>query len=124
MKRLLAPLLIFAASAAHASITATLLDDDGKPLTGARVRAFVREEMSVTRKRFLSKEPETQPVASATTAEDGKVSLDVKGNPVVRLVADAPGRAVQMIEAVDGEDIGSILLPIATTLKGRVVSGG
>src|SRR5437660_10307914 len=100
MKRLLATVtLLAAATAAHASITATVLDDDGKPLAGARLRAYAREDVATFHRRLLSKEPETQPVATATSADDGSVSVDVKGTPVVRLVVDmagdAAGRAAQ-----------------------------
>jgi protocatechuate 3,4-dioxygenase beta subunit len=125
MKRLLISLaLLAAATAARASITATIVDDDGKPLAGARVRAFAREDTSAFRKRLLSKEPATPPVAAATSGDDGRVSLDLKGAPIVHLIADAPGRAVQYADAADGEDAGSILLPQAAAQKGHVTSGG
>jgi protocatechuate 3,4-dioxygenase beta subunit len=124
MRRILPLLILVAATTAHASITATLLDQDGKPLSGARARAFAREDTSLLRQRLLTKEPATAPVASVTTGEDGRVYLDVKGAPVVRLVADAPGRAVQVVEAIDGEDAGALVLPLASPQKGRLTSGG
>jgi 5-hydroxyisourate hydrolase-like protein (transthyretin family) len=123
MKRLLPLLTLLAVTTAHASITATLIDQEGKPLAGARVRAFAREDTSLLRRRLQTKEPATVPVATVTTGEDGRVLLDVKGTPVVRLVADAPARAVQVVEAVDGEDAGALLLPPASPQKGRLTTG-
>lgn len=124
MKRLLAVLALLAANTVHASVTATILDEEGKPLAGARVRAFAREDNSVLRKRLLSKEPETPAVATATSDADGRASLDVKGEPVVRVVVDAAGRGVQLSEAVDGHDAGSFVLPKVAQQKGHVTSGG
>ena len=124
MKPLIALLAFLAANTVHAAVTATILDEDGKPLAGARVRAFAREENGALRKRLLSNAPETPAIASATSADDGRVSLDVKGEPVVRLVADAAGRAVQLLDVVDGHDAGAVVLPQAALHRGHVVSGG
>jgi large repetitive protein len=123
MRPLIAALALLTATTLQAAITATILDEAGKPLTGARVRAFSREENGALRKRLLSKEPEKPAIVTATTADDGRVSLDVKGEPVVLLVADAAGRAVQVIDAVDGRDAGSFVLPKAAPLKGHVTDG-
>src|SRR5258708_5876257 len=124
MKPLIAALALLAATTAHATITATILDEEGKPLAGARVRAFGREEGGTLRKRLLSKEPETPAIVTASTGDDGRVSLDVKGEPVVLLVADAAGRAVQLSDAVDGRDAGSFVLSKVALLKGHVTDGG
>jgi hypothetical protein len=121
---LLAALVLLSTTGLHAAITATVVDEGGKPLAGARVRAFRREENAALRKRLLSKEPETQPLATATTKDDGRVSLDPKGETVVRLVVDAAGRVVQLLEAVDGRDAGTVVLPQAAPHKGHVASGG
>ncbi len=124
MRRLIAALALLTATTAHATITATVLDEEGKPLAGARVRAFGREESGALRKRLLSKEPETAPIATATTAADGRVSLDVKGQPVVRLVVDASGRAVEVLETADGKDAGEVVLTKAAPQRRKVTSGG
>lgn len=125
MRRLLATVtLLAAAAAAHASITATVLDDDGKPLAGARLRAYGREDATSFRRRLLSKEPETSPIATAASAEDGSVSIDVKGTPVVRLVVDAPGRSAQVFDLADGDDAGAVVLAAAKPPKGHITSGG
>src|SRR5258708_1822831 len=125
MKNLLiAASVLLTATSLHAAITATVLDEEGKPLAGARVRAFRREEGRALRKRLLSKEPETPAIVTAISADDGRVSLDVKAEPVVRLVVDAAGRAVQLIDAADGRDAGAVVLPQAAPQKGHVTSGG
>ena len=87
MRRLLTTFtLLAAATAAHASITATILDENGKPLPGARARAFAREDTTAAKRRLLSNDAEAKPVATAMSADDGTLSVDVKGTPVVRLV--------------------------------------
>lgn len=128
MKRTLATfllnlLLLGAATAARASITATVVDDDGKPIANARVRAFAREDGATLRRRLLSHDPETLPVAASTSAADGTVTVDVKGTPVVRLVLDAAGRAVQVVDVSDGDDAGAIVLSAGSAQKGRITSG-
>jgi 5-hydroxyisourate hydrolase-like protein (transthyretin family) len=124
MRRLIAALALLTATTAHATITATVFDEEGKPLAGARVRAFAREESGALRKRLLSKEPETTPIVTATTGADGRVSLDVEGQPVVRLVVDATGRAVELLDATDGSDTGSVVLTKAVPQRRRITSGG
>src|SRR5260221_11794869 len=102
MKNLLiAASVLLTATSLPAAITATILDEEGKPLAGARVRAFGREEGGALRKRLLSKEPETPAIVTAISADDGRVSLDVKGEPVVRLAVDSAARAVQPIDATE-----------------------
>ena len=126
MKRLLLALVLLSltATTAHAGVTIAVLDEQGKPLAGARVRAFAHEDQAVFYKRLLSKAPETSPVATVTTAADGRASLDVKGEERVLLVVDAAGRAVQRVEAFEGRDAGPVVLPQAAPRKGRVTSGG
>lgn len=116
--------LLAASTAAHASITATVLDENGKPLAGARARAYAREDNASTKRRLLSNDPEAKPVATATSAEDGKLTVDVKGAPVVRLVIDAQGRAVQTVDVSDGDDAGGVVLPASAGQKGHITSGG
>jgi hypothetical protein len=124
MKKLIPLLLLSVVATAHASITATFLDDDGKPLAGARVRLFAREDQRMLRARWLSDKPESAPLASATTGEDGKATLDAKGNTVVRLVADAASRAALAIDVIDGEDAGAFTLPLAAPRKGHLAGVG
>jgi exosome complex RNA-binding protein Csl4 len=124
MKKTLLLLVLLAAGAAHAAITATIFGEDGKPLAGARVRAYPREDTRAWHVRLLSKTPETAPIITATSGDDGKVALDVKGNAVVRLVADMPGRAVAAVECVDGDDLGGLMLPSAAARKGRITATG
>src|ERR1700674_1025872 len=115
-KPLIAAFILLTTTALHAAINALILHEEGKPLAGARVRAFAREENGALRKRLLSKEPETPAIATAISADDGRVSLDVKGEPVILLVADAAGRAVQLSDAVDGRDAGAFVLPKSALL--------
>src|SRR5207237_532294 len=112
------------AAASHAAVTATILDDDGKPLAGAQVRLFAREDQRLLHARLMSTKPETEPLASAVTGEDGKVTLDAKHNSMVRFVAEAPGRAALAVDVLDGEDAGAFTLPLAAPRKGHISAGG
>src|SRR5258708_169400 len=123
MKRLIAALALLTATTAHAAITAIILDEEGKPLAGVRVRAFSREDNGALRKRLLSKQPETPPIVTATTRDDGRVAPDVKGAPVARPAAAATGRAVQLVDAVDGRAAGWFVLPKVTSMRGHVTGG-
>lgn len=116
-------LLLFSAAEAGAAITATVIDDDGKPIAGATVQAFARETRQAAVARVLAGKPDAPPVASAQSGADGAVRLDVARTPVVMLLVTAPGRSMVM-EAADGDDLGTLLLPASSTYKGRVTAGG
>ena len=70
--------LLFFATAAHASITGTLIDERGKPVAGATIEAFAAEDSQALRARLLSKNPERTPVASAHSTDAGGFTIDPK----------------------------------------------
>src|SRR5258708_35488511 len=100
MKRLIPALPLLTATTAHAAITPIILDEEGKPLAGVRVRAFSRGDNGPLRKRLLSQQPETPPILPATTGADGRGALALEAEPAARLVADPPRRAARPVHAV------------------------
>jgi len=123
--RKLAILLAFAASTnLSAAITGTVIDPDAKPIAGAAIRAYAAENSSVMRARLLAGKIEREPIASAQSAENGMFSLDVKGAVAVDVVVDVPSRARNAIAAIDGDDLGAIILNSPAARKLRVTSGG
>src|ERR1051326_735654 len=112
--------LLFAAATAHASVTGTVITDDGAPLAGARVRAFAREPFSATAARLLSSAPDPVAISTSESAADGRFTLDAKGNAAIDLVVDAAGREPAAFLIADGDDAGAIPLPALDKSTRRV----
>ncbi|HEX7155287.1 MAG TPA: carboxypeptidase-like regulatory domain-containing protein [Thermoanaerobaculia bacterium] len=121
--RLLLALLVLA-PLANAAVTGRVITEEGKPLEGARVRAYAIESSETFFARVLSDKPEATPIASGTTAADGTFRLDVKGSPVVDVIVDAEGRGEELIRLADGDDTGARVLAAAKPRRGRITSGG
>src|ERR1051326_6842155 len=88
--------LLFAAATAHASVTGTVITDDGAPLAGARVRAFAREPFSATAARLLSSAPDPVAISTSESAADGRFTLDAKGHAAIDLVVADDARATPL----------------------------
>lgn len=124
MRRLLVFVLFLAPLAARAAVTGRVIDADGKPLAGIRVRAFARETPEVMFARFLAATPERRPVGSAQTKADGSFSVDARSHGVVDLILDDASREPVIVEVVDGEDAGAFVLRPAKKVRGRITAGG
>jgi len=101
-------LLLFALPI-QSAVTGLVVRDDGKPLSGAAVRAFARVPMPAMAERLLANETPS-PIASATTSDDGKFTLDVKGTPTVDLLIEAAGMQPAGLPAADRDDAGAIVM--------------
>ena len=124
MRRLISlPLLLLAVSAT-ASITGTVIDEDGKPIAGATVRAWVVEPTRVFRQRLVAGQPDIDPFVTATTSDAGAFSIDTKGAIAVELRIDKTGRQTAMRDAVDGDEPLTVILRPATQRTVRVIAGG
>lgn len=116
--------LAFCSFELAAAVTGHVIDDDGKPLAGARVRVVAVSTAEANYTRQISSTPEPVALGTTTTDERGAFRIDTKGQPVVTLIVDTPGRAVRATEVVDGEDAGTFLLRAAPTRRGRVTAAG
>src|SRR5437016_4605885 len=101
MRKLTILLAVLTATAAHAAITGTVVDPDSKPIAGATIRAFAAEDSAALRARLLAGKIDREPLATATSAESGAFSIDVKGATAVNVTIDAPNRHHITIPTVD-----------------------
>lgn len=124
MRQLVALCLLLCSPAASAVVTGRVMDEDGKPLRGVRVRARAQETGQQWYARVLSKSPEAVVLASAQTGDDGAFRVDGKGHAVVNLAFDAPGRHSVVHQVADGDDTGAIVLRAMAARRGRVTANG
>jgi len=124
MRKLAILLAVTASTNLYAAITGTILDPEAKPVAGATIRAYAAENASVMRARIVAGKIDREPLATAQSVENGTFSLDVKSAVAVDVVIDAPSRARNAIAAVDGDDLGALILAPPAARKLRVTSGG
>jgi hypothetical protein len=124
MRKLAILLVLTASTNLSAAITGTVIDPDAKPIAGAAIRAYAAENSSAMRARILAGKIEREPIASVQSAENGTFSLDVKGAVAVDVVVEVPSRTRNAIAAVDGDDLGAIIVGSPAARKLRVTSGG
>lgn len=106
-----------------AAVSGYVLDPDGKPIAGARVRAVALATADEQFERYRSASPEPVALAAAQTDGKGAFRLDTKRQPVVTLLIDAPGRLPLREEVADGDTPVFILRSVAFK-KGRVTANG
>lgn len=125
MRRIVTALaLLFCGLDLAAAISGYVIDENGKPLAGARVRAISMTTSEVTNVRLMSSAPEPEALATVQTNDQGAFRIDVKRQPVVNLLIDLPGYAPVSDFVVDGQDAGAFLLRSAPMKKGRIIAGG
>src|SRR5688500_18501122 len=125
MKRIVTALaLAFCSLDLAAAITGHVIDDEGKPIAGARVRAIALAPFEVSHARILSSAPEPVALTTAETDQRGAFRIDTKREPVVALLIDAPGHTPVQTEVADGEEAGAFMLRKAPMKKGRVTANG
>ena len=124
MRRTLAAFLLLGSLEVLAAVTGYVVDEDGKPLKGARVRAVALETTDQWNARLLSDKPEPVPLAAAETDERGAFQVDTKRQPVVALIVSAPGRSYGYRDVADGDAAGTFSLAPMPTRRGRVTAGG
>ncbi|HEX9459718.1 MAG TPA: carboxypeptidase regulatory-like domain-containing protein, partial [Thermoanaerobaculia bacterium] len=110
----------------RAAVIGTVINIDGKAVTGAKVSLFALELIAAQGPRFLSAEPQRKPLATMETDSGGKFSFDVpKDQTVVDVRVDAAGYAPSGIRlnAAD-DDAGAMLLTQAPSVRGTITANG
>jgi protocatechuate 3,4-dioxygenase beta subunit len=119
----LVPILLFSAATLQASITGTLIDEQGKPIAGATVRAYASEEWKSTSARLMSGATDRPVIATAQSGENGAFKLDPK-TPLVDVVIEANGMRMRSFEAPDGEELNAIVMRVGGKARAvRLVHG-
>ncbi|MDP9361418.1 MAG: carboxypeptidase-like regulatory domain-containing protein [Acidobacteriota bacterium] len=109
----------------HAAVVGSVINIDGKPVTGAKVSLFAPELIAAQGPRLMSAEPQRKPLTTVTTDSGGKFSLDVpKDQTVVDVRIDAPGYAPSSGRYVADDDAGAILLTQAPIVRGTITANG
>ena len=122
MRKLLAVAFLFLSTTTlHAAVTGVVLDEEGAPVGGARVRALRQESSEEFWTRALSDSPDPVAVATAKSGDDGSFSLEIKPQQFVVVVADQ-GSRVATIFASDG-DRRTLVFP-SKSWRGRVMANG
>lgn len=109
---------------AHAAITGTIIDMDGKPVAGATIRAFAPESSAALRARLMAGKADRDLGATAKSSDNGSFTIDLKSSPAVDLEIEAPDHPRTTVATVDGDDLGVIQLAAQPVAKIRVTSGG
>src|SRR5712692_5860272 len=77
-----------------AAVTGTVINIDGKAVTGAKVSLFAPELIAAQGPRLQSADPQRTPLATVTTDSGGRFTLDVpKDQIVVDVRVEAAGYA-------------------------------
>jgi hypothetical protein len=109
----------------RAAVVGTVINIDGKAITGAKVSLFAPELVAAQGLRLTSAEPLRKPLATVTTDSGGRFSLDVpKEQPVVDVRVDASGYAPLSGRYVADDDAGAILLTQASSVRGTITANG
>ena len=104
------------------AITGNLIDESGKPVAGATLHAYAAEDSRAFRARVMHGGDRT-PIATAQSADGGAFRIDASA-PLIEIVIEAPGKITQSTEAVDGEDLATMVLHPAPGEKLHILGGG
>jgi len=109
----------------RATVVGTVINLDGKAVTGAKVSLFAPELIAAQGPRLLSAEPQRKALATTTTDSGGKFTFDVpKDQTVVDVRVEAAGYAPNGIRLTADDDAGVMLLTQAPTVRGTITASG
>lgn len=121
--RLSAAFLFLCASSALASVTGTIVREDGRAAAGARVVALAVEASDGQRARWLSADPVRKALASSVADSGGNFSIDAKG-PVVDLRIEVAGLPAVSARVSANEDAGVLRVAAQPMARGTVRANG
>jgi hypothetical protein len=109
----------------HAAVVGTVINIDGKAVSGAKVSLFAPELVAPTAPRLLSADPQRKPLATTTTDSGGKFTFDVpKEQSVIDVRIEAAGYAPAGVRLASDDDAGAILLTQAAAVRGTITANG
>jgi len=109
----------------HAAVTGTVINIDGKAVTGAKVSLFAPELIAAQGPRLQSADPQRTPLATVTTDSGGKFTLDVpKDQIIVDVRVEAAGYAPSGNRYAADDEAGAILLAQAAPVRGTITANG
>ena len=107
--RVVAAVLVFSSFRAFAAVTGTVVDEEGKAVSGASVSALALESR--------------KPLAAVQTDAKGNFSIDVK-EPVVDLHIEVPKRAPLTARVARNEDAGVLQIANVPMKEGTISANG
>lgn len=109
----------------RATVIGTVINIDGKPVTGAKVSLFAPELIAAQGPRLLSADPQRKALATSSTDSGGKFTFDVpKEQTVVDVRIEAAGYAPSGIRLAADDDAGAMLLTQAPPVRGTITANG
>jgi hypothetical protein len=109
----------------RAAVIGTVINIDGKAISGVKVSLFAPELVTAQGPRLLSAEPQRKPLITGTTDSTGRFSLDVpKEQTVVDLRFEAAGYAPSSVRVVPDDDLGAVLLTQAASVHRTITANG
>lgn len=108
-----------------ADIQATVMTIDGAPIADAQVVLVPAETPRERIDRLRGASPQPKVLAEARSDSHGNVTIVLpKGTSVATLQFEHTGYGPARLRAVDGEDLGAVVLPEAKTITGQITAGG
>ncbi|HEY0593193.1 MAG TPA: carboxypeptidase-like regulatory domain-containing protein, partial [Thermoanaerobaculia bacterium] len=109
--------------AAAAATTGALVDRNGRPVSGATIRALPFETEDAVKRRIATAAAEPEPLATATSDARGRFSLEVD-SAYFRIAVDAKGFAPLVDQAEKNEFVGTLLLEPADLVTFKLEGDG
>jgi large repetitive protein len=123
--RLLALFAALAALPLNAAISGSVMNSDGKAIAGAKISIFAPETLTSRRERLVSKTPQRQALATATSDANGNFRIEPpKDATIVDMRIDAAGYAPDASRQQNDDESGAVILVRAESKTGTVRAGG
>lgn len=109
----------------HAAVVGTVINIEGKAITGATISLFAPEPMSAEGARLMSATPQRKPLGTVNSDSAGRFTLEVpKEYAVADVMIQANGYAPVATRIANDDELGGVLLTQAPTIHGTIKTGG